>query len=220
MRDVVRHLRRTALDLIDEVEQRDMVVVGAPLLIQPVPEKKDPHPGTMEEMFVLGDAQPPRKKWVDITMARFDKLMPLLSQEQARIVVPEARKAGAEASLGELAALVADMQQHYESLKKLTVGPLYSNVEIGTEALAIYNDTSKLEKPWKELVFILRKKSSLPLACGERRAAAAPCQEPVGNVTIVAAMVVVRCACILTKLQQRPRAYTKAKAMSGCRRSS
>ncbi|GEM_PF-3246067 len=159
MRDVVRHLRRTALDLIDEVEQRDMVVVGAPLLIQPVPEKKDPHPGTMEEMFVLGDAQPPRKKWVDITMARFDKLMPLLSQEQARIVVPEARKAGAEASLGELAALVADMQQHYESLKKLTVGPLYSNVEIGKEALAIYNDTSKLEKPWKELVFIIRKKS-------------------------------------------------------------
>lgn len=159
VRDVVRRLRRAALDIIDEVEQRDMVVVGEPLLVQPIPEKKDPHPGTMEEMFVLGKAQPPRKKWVDITMAEFDKLMALLPQEQAKIEIPRESQSEGSAAMQELSSITADMQQHYENLQKLTAGPTYRNVEIGKEALAIYDDTAKLEKPWRELVGIVRKKS-------------------------------------------------------------
>ncbi len=155
MRDELRRLHRAALDLISEVEQRDMVVVGAPQLIEPIPQKSDPHPGTMEEMIVLGDAQPPRKKWLDLTMAEVEKLVALIQQDKAAIVVPS-DKSSATSSLKSLDDLLADIQKHLDALKTLTAGPKYQNIEIGKEALGIFEDTKKIEQPWKDLVHSLR----------------------------------------------------------------
>jgi hypothetical protein len=157
MRDELRRLHRAALDLISEVEQRDMVVVGQPQLIQPIPEKSDPHPGTMEEMIVLGDALPPRKKWLDLTMAEVEKLVALIQQDKAALVVPSDQTA-ATSSLKSLDDLIADIQKRLDSLKTLTAGPKYQNIEIGKEALGIFEDTKKIEQPWKDLVHALRAK--------------------------------------------------------------
>lgn len=159
MRDVLRHLHRAALDLISEVEQRDMVVVGEPLLIEPIPEKKDPHPGTMEEMIVLGDAQPPRKKWLDITMAELEKLTTLLAQERQAMVIPSDRQSALSAPIKELDDRLAAIQKHYTNLKGLTQGPKYKNIEIGKEALGIYEDSARVEKPWRDILSAVRSKS-------------------------------------------------------------
>lgn len=157
MRDVLRRLHRASLDLISEVEQRDMVVVGEPLLIEPIPDKRDPNPGTMEEMVTLGNALPPRKKWLDLTMAELEKLVALLDQEKKAVIVPSDKQPELSNHVKELDTLSADVDSHLQKLKSLTAGPEYKNIDIGREALAIYDDTAKMEKPWKAVLNGLRK---------------------------------------------------------------
>ena len=157
MRDVLRRLHRAALDLISEVEQRDMVVVGQPELIQPIPSKGDPHPGTMEEMITLGDALPPRKKWLDITMSEIEKMVALLKQERAAIEIQPDKQTAAAAPLKELDDLLTNIDSQVNQLKTLTAGPKYENIAIGKQGLAIFEETRKVEKPWKELVQLFKK---------------------------------------------------------------
>jgi hypothetical protein len=156
MRDELRRLHRASLDLISEVEQRDMVVVGEPLLIQPIPEKAIPHPGTEDELLVLGNALPPRKKWLDLTMSEVEKLVGLLDQEKAALAVPNEKQQALAGSLKELNDILTDVNTHYNNLKPLCAGPTYKNIDIGKEALAIYEDTHKAEKPWQTIVTAVR----------------------------------------------------------------
>ncbi len=158
--DAARRLRSAALMLVNDVEQRDMVVTGEPMIIQPIPMKDDKQAiGWAQQMEDLGPALPPRKKWLDVDMSSTGQLVALIQDEIGGIQLPAEKQDRLAAPWGELKALVQDTQSHYTNLQGMTNGPTYDNVKIGQEALAIYDDMGKLEKPLKQILQILRTRS-------------------------------------------------------------
>lgn len=158
--DAARRLRSAALMLVNDVEQRDMVVTGEPMIMQPIPMKDDTHKiGWAQEMEDLGPALPPRKKWLDLDMSSAGQLLDLLQQDMEGTQFPAEKQDNLAGPWGEVKAIVQDAQAHYRSLKTLTQGPAYDNISIGKEALAIYDDMGKLEKPLKQVLQVLRSRA-------------------------------------------------------------
>lgn len=148
VKDVAHRLRKAALDVINDIEQRDMVVTGEPMLIQPQAMKDDDKPiGWAQQMEDLGPALPPKKKWLDMDVANVGDLVNLLSADVAAVDVAPAAQGSSPWT--DLKSIVTDIQNHYANLKKLTKGPKYDNIAIGKEALKIFDDVKRLETPWK-----------------------------------------------------------------------
>ncbi|MBI4533643.1 MAG: hypothetical protein HY711_06815 [Candidatus Melainabacteria bacterium] len=160
IRDVINRLRSAALAVINDVEQRDMAVVGEPMLIQPIAMKDDTHAiGWAQEMEDLGPALPPRKRWLDVDVSNVGELLQLLQSEVAAMVFPDDGQAQCKESLANVNSVVNDMLAHYQSLKELTKGPQYDNLAIGKQVLKIYDDAAAMEAPWKDLVKLIKNKS-------------------------------------------------------------
>lgn len=158
LRDAAHRLRRAALDVINDVEQRDMVVTGEPLLIQPIAMKDDNKPvGWAQMMEDLGPALPPRKSWLDRDIANVGELVALIKDDIATVKSGDESDLPAAAHWQDIKAVVADIETHYNNLASLGKGPKYDNIAIGKEALKIYDDVGRLEKPWKEAVHAARK---------------------------------------------------------------
>jgi len=156
IKDVVHRLRVAALDVINDVEQRDMVVTGEPELIQPIAYKDKNSISWAREMLELGPAQPPRKRWLDADMAHLGNCVELLQSDFDGTAFSADAKNAVNASWAEMGSVVKDVQQHYKTLQELTKGPRYDNIAIGKEALGIYDDMAKLSKPWKEVLSTIR----------------------------------------------------------------
>lgn len=160
IRDAARRLRAAALDLISDVEQRSMVVVGQPMIIEPS-AAEDPQNkplGWAEQAIDLGPALPPRKKWLDASLSHLGQIVTILSTDFAAAQIPSDQQSAVQTHWDEMKAVVQDIQSRYEKLKSLTQGPDFDNIAIGKEALGIYDDVAKLDKPWRQVVHILRKK--------------------------------------------------------------
>ena len=150
----VKAIRRVSMDIIGEVERHDLVVVGEPDVIGPIVMPAIPNPtGTMQ----MGDALEPRKKWLNIYMSQLDQLVTFLRQEVKAVVIPPDKQSEVNNYWTEIRRLTVDLNQHYKYLKLITVGPDYDNLSIGHEALGIYDDTSKFDKPLKEVYKIIRQ---------------------------------------------------------------
>ncbi|HEY9869281.1 MAG TPA: hypothetical protein V6D08_08955 [Candidatus Obscuribacterales bacterium] len=159
VRDAARRLRSAALMLIDDVEQRDMVVTGEPMIIQPIPMKDDTHPiGWAQKMEDLGPALPPRKKWLDLDMAAAGRLVDALQQETDAVQFPSEKNDKLAPAWSEVKSILEDTRSQYRNLQDLTQGPTYDNIKIGQAALSIYNNMGKLDKPLKEVISILRSR--------------------------------------------------------------
>lgn len=143
---LARKLQREALDVINDVEQRAMVVTGEPDIMMPRAMKDDNKPvGWAPEMIDLGPAQAPKQSWLSQDVGDLGEVLGLLTNE-VNNAQPSADQADEWAALK---AAVGDIQTHYNQLKTLCAGPKYDNIAIGKQALKIYDDVKLLEKPWK-----------------------------------------------------------------------
>lgn len=156
IKDVVHRLRTATLDLINDIEQREMVVTGSPDIMQPIAYDDQKPIGWARQMIELGPALPPKKQWLDLDMAHISELLKLL-QSDVQALAPGDGQSSASNDYNDLSTIMQDIQAHYQTLSELTKGPRYDNLAIGKAALAIYDDLSKLNKPWKNL---LKNKSS------------------------------------------------------------
>lgn len=159
LKDVVHRVRVAALDLINDVEQRSMVVTGEPDIIQPIAYDDKKPISWAREALELGPALPPRKKWLDVDMAHLGELVKLLQSDFDEANPSAAKQAGANDSWGQMNAIMQDVQTHYKNLQQLTQGPKYDNISIGKAAVEIYDDMSKLSHPWKEALKAARQGS-------------------------------------------------------------
>lgn len=158
MKDAAHRLRTSVLDIINDVEQRDMVVTGEPMIIQPIAYKDRNSIGWAREMLELGPAQQPRKKWLAMDVGNVGELVELLQADFNNAAIPDNLATQTKDNWSEMKTVMQDVQNHYQTLQQLTQGPKYDNIEIGKAALAIYDDMAKLEKPWKNVVHATRSK--------------------------------------------------------------
>ena len=159
IRDAAHRLRKASLDVINDIEERDMVVTGEPMLIQPIAMNDDDKPvGWAQKMEDLGPALPPKKQWLDMDVGNVGDLVTLIVQDVNAVTIPQ-YQSGLQGPWGDLKAVVQDMQTHYASLKELARGPKYDNIAIGKEALKIFDDVKRLEAPWKAALTASRAKS-------------------------------------------------------------
>jgi hypothetical protein len=149
-------LKRTALDMMGELQRQDLVVVSEPDVIGPIIVPAVPNPSGM---MPVGDYLPPRKKWLDFFMAEMGQLIPLMQSELAGTAIPADKKDEVAGPWGQMQSLVQDMQSHYKALQPLTQGPNFDRDAIGKEVLAIYNDVEELEKLRKQAFHIIKEKS-------------------------------------------------------------
>lgn len=154
MERVIKHIRFAAHSLINEAVRQEDVVVGEPDVIGPIVIPAIPAPtGTLS----VGPNLPMRKRWVDLSMQSLGQLIPfLVADEKSLAMSPDIKNEDAP-YWQEISTLTDDMLKHYQDLIPLTVGPDYNNTDIGKEVLVIYDDISKINKPWKELYKAIRK---------------------------------------------------------------
>ncbi len=149
----IGHLRRSTLDMINEVERRQLVMVGEPTIIGPIvlPAIVEP-----TGQFPMGNALPARKDWVDIWTKQIRQYVDLVHKEVDSVYIPSNQKNLVKNNWKTIEAVDQNMLTHYRQLYEVTRGPVYNNIDIGKAALAIYDDTSRMEKPWKQVFKIIR----------------------------------------------------------------
>jgi hypothetical protein len=156
--DVVHRVRQDALQVINDIEQRSMVVTGEAELIRPIAwADKDPVPWA-QQMLELGPALPPHKKWLDTDVDNLGEAIQLLQEDIEALQFPDTQKDQATPAMSEMNTLMQDVQTQYKNLQGLSKGPKYDNIAIGKAALAIYDDMKKMEKPWKQALQLSRTK--------------------------------------------------------------
>lgn len=160
VRDLAHRLMREAMYLINDVEQRDMVVTGEPMLIQPqdVFANDKRSIGWAQEAFDLGPAQQPRPKWINSDMAHMKQLIDLL-REDMKATPQDDQQAEVDSAWSAANAIAKEIEAHYDKLVDLTKGPKYENVAIGKEALGIYDAAKRLEKPWTDTLRAVKTKA-------------------------------------------------------------
>ncbi|MBX9878371.1 MAG: hypothetical protein K2Y22_07920 [Candidatus Obscuribacterales bacterium] len=159
VRDLAHRLMREAMYLIDDCEQRDMVVTGEPMLIQPqdVYRNDKRAVGWAQEAFDLGAPEAPRKKWVDADMAHLKQLIDLLKADMGNTPKDD-QQAAVDASWANANAIAKEIEDHYNKLVDITSGSKLDNFAIGKEALGIYDASKRLEKPWTEVLRNVKSK--------------------------------------------------------------
>ncbi len=144
-------LQRSAMDMIGEVERTDWVIAAEPEAIGPiiVPAVTYPTQG-------LGDLDPPRKKWVDFLMNQMAQLIDMTNGDINATQMSKDASTEITSSWKEVKDLMLDVTARYQNLKTLTQGPKYDNLKIGKQALAIYDDMTRLEGLNKKLTCLVR----------------------------------------------------------------
>lgn len=143
MRGTVQKLKRTALELIGEVERKDVVIVDEPDVIGGIVIPAAPDPSGMMQM---GDLLPPRKKWIDYYMTQIASLINLLDADINGVVIPPDQQAALSTLYGNMQQVLKDVRTDYTNLQALTSTKDLTNIPIGKQALGIYDDMNTLEK--------------------------------------------------------------------------
>lgn len=136
-------LRRQAMYLIADVENVDSMIVSEPDVIGGVVIPAVPMPSGSVS---FGDLLPPKQKDLDKQMESLNVLITALHAEIDAILLPDDLKPQLKPIWMEMKVLAHDVSLHYEKLKPLTKGPDFKNVEIGREALRMYDDMHKIEQ--------------------------------------------------------------------------
>ncbi len=159
VRDLAHRLMREAMYLIDDCEQRDMVVTGEPMLIQPqdVYRNDKRAVGWAQEAFDLGAPEAPRKKWVNTDMAHLKQLIDLLKADMGNTPKDD-QQAAVDTSWANANVIAKEIEDHYNKLVDMTSGSKLDNLAIGKEALGIYDASKRLEKPWTEVLRNVKSK--------------------------------------------------------------
>ncbi len=139
--DTSNHIRRTALDIIGEVERQDLVVVSEPDMFGPIVVPAIPMP---DGIMAMGDFLPPRKKWLDIFISQLDQLLPVLHDE-ANTAATDSKE------WNDLKKLVDDALHDLQVLKEVAGADKPDRLAVGKQALGIYDDMAKIDKERKEI---------------------------------------------------------------------
>lgn len=144
-------LERATLDLISEVERTD-VYFGTGLedigsIVTPQIEYPNPD---------QGDILSPRKRWVTYNCKQIGQTMDLVNADIAAADLPDDASSDATASISQMKDLMKDVGTHYKKLQDIVAGPKLDNLAIGKEALAIYDNVTKVEVLNKKLAHMVR----------------------------------------------------------------
>lgn len=154
MGDTAKHLHKATLGMVGELTRQDLVVVGEPDVIGPIVMPAIPIPSGM---LAMGDYLPPRKKWVDFFNYQIGTLVNEMQKELTSMSFPPDQMQQVTPLWNEIIALVADMTDKTQKLIDISKGPNYDRKAMGILTMNIYDDTTNFERPWKELVKLMRK---------------------------------------------------------------
>ncbi len=151
----VKRLRASARDIIIEVTRQDMAVVAEPDVIGPVVLPAMPMPGGM---IGIGPNLPPRRKFINVFVAQMAQFYNLASADLNTLLVPEDKELAITPLWNQASNILLDISSHYIKLLSLAQADKLDGGELGREALAVYDDTTAFEKPWKEIYKIIKEK--------------------------------------------------------------
>lgn len=155
----ISRLRKATANLYDEVTRQQMTMsynpnlVGSTVIMTPVPT-------------FSGAYLPPRKKWVDETMADIGPIITLFKQDvdaaiesNRRTDVRDSTRKALDPVREEAFALVKGAFDLYTELERLTVGPNYDNQAISSTTTKLDNQIKRLDRTLKKGISILQREA-------------------------------------------------------------
>lgn len=136
-------LKHTDTDLYNEATRQVASLVEEPEIIA----------GTVIYIpvnFTTGDYLPMRKKWVDYYMTQLAKLIPLVQEDIDAILIPDDKAEKADEYMTQLKAEVQDIQNQYQILQQLAVGPNYNQNAIAAICHNIDHDIKQMDESRKK----------------------------------------------------------------------
>lgn len=151
-------LQRSAMDLIDEVEQTQVVYGTGPqmlgAIIRPVADFPD------EKREEMAGLVPPSKKWVKYIVKQMADLMPMLENDINGMNLPENASSEITGDMHDIQDSLAQIKSHFDNLNTVIKEDKLDNLKIGREALAIYDSLTKINGLTKRMSHILIDTSS------------------------------------------------------------
>jgi hypothetical protein len=136
-----KYLRRSALDMVNEVEQNKWVVSTFPedlsIATPSVDVKKGKSPNE--------DLIPASKKWTAYIINQMTPLIGTLKKDIDAISVPENKQGTTKDDLDKLDAYMQKLETNFETMKNLCATDKLDNMAIGKQAVGIYDLCGKIE---------------------------------------------------------------------------
>lgn len=136
-----KYLRRSALDMVNEVEQNKWVVSTFPEDLQlATPSTDVKHQKNPNE-----DLIPASKKWTKFIINQMEPLIATLKKDVDAIEVPENKQGATKEDLDKLDTYMQKLDTHFGTMKTLCAQDNLDNLAIGRQAVGIYDVCGKIE---------------------------------------------------------------------------
>lgn len=106
--------------------------------------------------FTTGDYLPMRKKWVDYYMTQLASLMPILQEDVEAILIPDDKEEKADEFMTQMKGEIQDIQNEYQILQTLAVGPVYNQTAIAAICHNIDHDIKQMDESRKKAFHAIR----------------------------------------------------------------
>lgn len=146
--ELTHHVKQTLNCLLYEAQRQDTVSVAPGDIIGNIVMPTLPSPSGA---VALGDALPPRKKWVDFWMGHLQILIPEIQREVSATIIPTEKSEKLKSEWQNAQTEVQSIVSDYERLQKDTTGPKYSNNDIAQDCSVMYKKIEEFEKARKEI---------------------------------------------------------------------
>jgi hypothetical protein len=148
IRTVAGRIKKTSLEVINDVTQRKLEDQGDPIFFEPSDLQVDKNPQLWsKEVSNLGAVEAPRKSWLDADVKHLEHWVSALNDD---INAQSANQNATSGPWQDMQLVAKEMNEHLAQLKTLAQGPTYDNLAIARQALVIQEDLKKLETPWTE----------------------------------------------------------------------
>lgn len=100
--------------------------------------------------FTTGDYLPMRKKWVDYYMTQLAKLVPMLQEDIDAILIPDDKVEKSDEYMTQMKSDIQDIQNQYQILTQLAIGPNYNQTAIAAICHNIDHDIKQMDESRKK----------------------------------------------------------------------
>ena len=100
--------------------------------------------------FTTGDYLPMRKKWVEYYMTQLANLVPMVQEDIEAILIPDDKEEKADEYITQMKGEIQDIQNGYQILQKLAVGPIYNQNAIAAICHNIDHDIKQMDESRKK----------------------------------------------------------------------
>jgi hypothetical protein len=167
--DTIKKVTHTATDLVKEVNRHAPSPVNQEDILDAVvmdpwgnSQANDPFDPTLTAAMRKGPLLPPRKKWLDLEVARLDQLMDIVKKEIAQLNPPSDAPTGAKdifkAETASINNNFSSIQNDFQQLQQLIKGPQFDADKIGKAANDIRTNTHAMDESRKRALKAVTKK--------------------------------------------------------------